>query len=121
MGSRTERRSSELNNTEFFIQEIWGDKRCSFCNASPVVIEGRASLPESKVNLTDPIGVLAGKYGSPLRFKEKLTTELYYTVEVKFACHACKKGMEQGFAHKYGDSAYVIFDRGATDKLIVSG
>lgn len=119
MGTCTERRSSELTDTEFYRQEIFGAQPCDLCGARPISLLALVALPESKLLLRDALGVIFGRYGQPLALKKSLATEDYYHVAEHAACERCAKTMEQTVAHKnvYGDSAYVVFDRGSQNRM----
>jgi hypothetical protein len=107
------------------VQEIFGNRACDSCGGRPVDVVAHVTLPYTRIMLTDPVGLQMGRYGDPVNYKRKLTTEPYFAVAQHAACRDCKRAMEQMLAHRtssrgdYGSSAHIQWDRPPEDKIIV--
>ena len=104
---------------EWWVQEIFGDRKCDSCGDAPVAVVAHVALPASHLRAVDPRGMLLGKYGPPINFRKSLATEAYHYYEERAACARCQRAMEEHLARCYRDSAYVSFDRPPADKLII--
>lgn len=125
MGTCTEKKYKEVTGREWWIQEIFGKRACDACGDRPIALLAHVSLPESRLTLMDPVGVLVGKYGDPVAYKPMLASERYFMVGQHAACGRCQRAMERMLAQRsgsqgdYGSSAHVTFDRPPTDRLIL--
>lgn len=116
-GSLTERRSSELTDRDWYIQETFGFDRCEACNAVPIEVRVTVLVPTSIVAAKHPERVAAGAYGAPVRTR---SGELYFTVAKHRACTACRRALIQMMQARYPDSAAVIVEEPPSDRIVVA-
>jgi hypothetical protein len=125
MGTCETKLYKQLTPREWWIQEIFGSRTCDACGAKPVEVVAHVTLPQTRISLSDPVGLMLGKYGDRVAYRRTLTVEPHYAVGQHAACRGCKKAMEQMLAVRtsthgdYGSSAHIQWDRAPEDRLIL--
>lgn len=117
-GSLVERRSSELSDRDWYIQETFGFDRCDACKAIPIEVRASILVPKEIVAKRNPIGVQLGLYGEPVRMRR--STEPYLMVKVHRACVLCRKSLFQVLMSAYPDSAVAILEEPPTNRIVVA-
>ena len=115
-GSLVERRSCDLTDRDWYIQETFGFDRCDACKAVPIEARATVLVPVSIVAARHPDLVAIGHYGQPMRTR---TGELYFTVAKHRACAPCKKALFSMLQSCYPDSACVILEEPPSDRIVV--
>lgn len=116
-GSLTERRSTDLSDRDWYIQETFGFDRCDACRAVPIEVRATILVPKEIVARRNPIGVALGFYGDVVRMRGGAP---YLLVKKHRACVACRKSLFSVLQHTYPDSAVVLLEEPPTDRIVVA-
>jgi len=103
---------------------VWGNTPCTLCGNGPIALEARIYLPQDVIRRQDPLGLILGNYGGPVRtFNHAKMGAKYHFIRSIFGCIRCQKPTELLVAEeqrKLSSAAYVQWDRGVAVQKIVS-